>query len=177
MHEYSDQFSDAFVSMDQDLKREFESRLAESSTLAFRVAFSVLRNSEDAEDVAQEAFAKAYRSFRQLRDRESFRYWLVRMTWRMAINRVRSNRRRSEREIVATEPAAEPTPMQVIMERERAEKLWAAIDGLPEKLRIVIVLASMEEHDIREVALLDLPQGTVKSRLFLARERLRELLK
>ena len=61
-----------FVTVDEDtLAREFETRLVESSTLAFRVAFSVLRQREDAEDVAQEAFAKAYRSFQQLRDRET----------------------------------------------------------------------------------------------------------
>ena len=82
------------VSVDQDLEREFEARLLESSTLAFRVAFSVLRHREDAEDVAQDAFAKAYRSFRQLRDRDRFRAWLVRMTWRLAIDRIRSEKRR-----------------------------------------------------------------------------------
>ena len=52
-----------------ELAREFETRLVESSTLAFRVAYSVLRQREDAEDVAQEAFTRAYRRFRQLRDR------------------------------------------------------------------------------------------------------------
>jgi RNA polymerase sigma factor (sigma-70 family) len=86
------------LTVDQELAREFEVRLVESSTLAVRVAYSVLRNREDAEDVAQEAFAKAYRSFRQLRDRERFRAWLVRMTWRMALDRQRSNRRRVARE-------------------------------------------------------------------------------
>src|ERR687887_1847648 len=83
-----------------ELEREFEARLMETSTLAFRVAFSVLRHREDAEDVAQEAFAKAYRSFRQLRNRERFRAWLVRMTWRLALDRRRSERRRSAREMV-----------------------------------------------------------------------------
>ena len=82
-----------------ELEREFEARLADSSRLAFRVAFSVLRQREDAEDVAQEAFAKAYRSFRQLRDRTRFRAWLVRMTWRMALDRHRANRRRLAREL------------------------------------------------------------------------------
>ena len=77
------------LTVNQDLAREFEVRLVESSTLAVRVAYSVLRNREDAEDVAQEAFAKAYRSFSQLRDRERFRAWLVRMTWRMALDRQR----------------------------------------------------------------------------------------
>jgi len=65
--------------MEEDLRQEFETRIAETATLAFRVAFSVLRHSADAEDVAQETFAKAFRSFRQLRDRDRFRAWIVRM--------------------------------------------------------------------------------------------------
>src|SRR5215212_633003 len=105
MHERIDQLPRNLVTVDSDqapdLEREFEVRLVESSTLAFRVAFSVLRHREDAEDVAQEAFAKAYRSFRQLRDRQRFRAWLVRMTWRLALDRKRSDRRRSARDRIA----------------------------------------------------------------------------
>ena len=158
---------------DQALEREFEARLVECSTLAFRVAFSVLRHREDAEDVAQEAFAKAYRSFRQLRNREQFRAWLVRMTWRMALDQRRGQRRRTAREqSVALEPVSNPAPVN-----ERAAQLWQAIDALPEKLRLVVVLAGIEGHDMREVsALLEVPVGTVKSRLFLARQRMKEWL-
>jgi RNA polymerase sigma-70 factor (ECF subfamily) len=163
-----------------DLAREFESRLVESSTLAVRVAYSVLRNREDAEDVAQEAFAKAYRSFSQLRDRDRFRAWLVRMTWRMALDRQRANRRRAVREERADMwlPASGGRPTSDADEqRERAEHLWRAIDDLSEKLRVVIVLASIQGHDIKDVAaLLELPQGTVKSRLFVARQQLKEAL-
>ena len=164
--------------MEEDLKQEFETRIAEAGTLAFRVAFSVLRNSEDAEDVAQEAFAKAYRRFRQLRDRDRFRGWLVRLTWRMAINRTRAERRRMARESAAELlRSGKNSPIQSVIQRERAERLWRAIDALPEKLRIVIVLAAIKEHDVRQIAkLLRLPEGTVKSRLFLARQRLKELL-
>src|SRR5262245_17223520 len=86
------------------LEQEFEARLIESSTLAFRVAFSVLRHRQDAEDVAQEAFAKAYRNFRQLHDRERFRGWLVRMTWRLALDRQRGDRRRLAREAALAGP-------------------------------------------------------------------------
>jgi len=163
------------VSVDQDLELEFETRLLESSTLAIRVAFSVLRNRADAEDVAQEAFAKAYRSFRQLRDRDRFRAWLVRMTWRMALDRKRSDRRRTAREdVVAVDPA---TVVDSTEAHERSALLWNAIDGLSEKLRVVVVLAGIEGHDIREVAaLLELPEGTVKSRLFLARQQLKDAL-
>jgi DNA-directed RNA polymerase specialized sigma24 family protein len=94
MHEHAERLAGSLVTADQELEREFESRLADSSKLAFRVAFSVLRQREDAEDVAQDAFAKAYRSFHQLRDRNRFRAWLVRMTWRLAVDRQRANRRR-----------------------------------------------------------------------------------
>jgi RNA polymerase sigma-70 factor, ECF subfamily len=178
MHERADRLAGNFVTVEDDLAREFEARLVESSTLAFRVAFSVLRQREDAEDVAQEAFAKAYRSFRQLRERDRFRQWLVRMTFRMAIDKQRSNRRRLARESeeASLQTRLAPTSDSLIAS-ERAEQLWKAIDALSEKLRLVIVLAGIQGHDISEVArLLDVPDGTVKSRLFLARKQLKEQL-
>jgi RNA polymerase sigma-70 factor, ECF subfamily len=175
MHERADRLA-GFVAVDDELEREFETRLLESSTLAFRVAFGVLRQREDAEEIAQEAFAKAYRSFRQLRDRERFRAWLVRMTWRMALDRQRANRRRFAREQKAEPPEA-PSIVDSPIARERAEQLWQAIDTLSDKLRVVTVLAGIEGHDIKEVAaLLELPEGTVKSRLFDARQKLKERL-
>lgn len=176
MHERADRLPATLVTHDEDLEREFEARLVESSTLAYRVAFGVLRHREDAEDVAQDAFAKAYRSLHQLRDRDRFRAWLVRMTWRMALDRQRANRRRGARELVIE---VEPTTASAdsMITRERADRLWAAIDTLPEKLRLVVVLAGIEGHDMKEVAaLLDVPEGTVKSRLFVARKHLREQL-
>jgi len=57
------------VTHEADLDREFEARLAESATLAFRVAYRVLRQRADAQDVAQEAMAQAYRNFPKLQDR------------------------------------------------------------------------------------------------------------
>src|SRR6266508_4201596 len=98
MHDLADRLAGGLMAVDDALEREFEARLVESSTLAFRVAFGVLRHRQDAEDVAQEAFVKAYRSFRQLRDRDRFRAWLVRMTWRLAIDRQRGDRRRAARD-------------------------------------------------------------------------------
>src|SRR5215510_14616487 len=125
MHERVDRLPATLVTPDEDLEREFEARLVESSTLAFRVAFGVLRHREDAEDVAQDAFAKAYRSFRQLRDRARFRAWLVRMTWRMALDRHRANRRRASRELVVEVDRPSGTG-DSILTSERAERLWAA---------------------------------------------------
>lgn len=165
------------VTSEEDLEREFERRLAESSRLAFRVAYGVLRHREDAEDVAQEAFAKAYRAFRTLRDRDSFRAWLVRMTWRLAIDRLRSNRRRSAHE-QAVETSPDPPVDAEVDERERHAHLWAAIDDLPESQRVVTILAAIEGYDLKEVSrLLDVPEGTIKWRLFTARKALLEKLR
>ena len=176
MHEHAAALAGSLLTVDQDLEREFEARLVESSTLAFRVAYGVLRHRQDAEDVAQEAFVKAYRSFRELRDRDRFRAWLVRMTWRLAIDRLRTEKRRAVREMTV-EPEPGMTTEQLASAQERARRLWAAIDELPEKLRMAIVLASIEGHDVAEVGrLLDIPEGTVKSRLFLARQQLAEKL-
>jgi RNA polymerase sigma-70 factor (ECF subfamily) len=177
MNEWAGRYPDALVTPDEDLAREFEERLRESSRLAVRVAYGVLRNRDEAEDVAQEAFARAFQRFRQLRERDRFRAWLVRMTWRLAIDRWRSDRRRTAREQAAfEEPVA--SVEDVAVARERSTRLWRAIDGLPEKLRVVVVLAAIEGHGMREVAeLLKVPEGTVKSRMFDARKALAESLR
>src|SRR5215208_3868047 len=151
MNEWADGYPERLVTVDHGLDSEFEVRLRESSSLAFRVAYGVLRHRQDAEDVAQEAFAKAYGRFRQLRDRERFRAWLVRMTWRLAIDRWRAERRRTAREQAAVEPERVATLEHDVEARDRAAHLWKAIDALPEKLRMVIILAAIEEHDVREV--------------------------
>lgn len=185
MHDDVAELAGGFVTADRTADQDFEARLAESSTLAFRVAYSVLRHRQDAEDTAQEAFVRAYRRFSQLRDRERFRAWLVRMTWRLALDRRRGDRRRQARESKSVpagfasgeRPAAGASHIDDLVARERAEHLWTAIDALPERIRVVVVLANIEGHDIAEVArLLGLPAGTVKSRLFVARQRLKEHL-
>jgi RNA polymerase sigma-70 factor (ECF subfamily) len=74
--------------------------------------------------------------------------------------------------------ASTPSSEDLTLSRERAEQLWRAIDALPDKLRVVVVLSAIQEHDINSIAkLLDLPEGTVKSRLYLARKGLAESLR
>jgi len=167
-----------FVGVDvRAIDEEFEARLRDSSTLAFRVAFSVLRHQQDAEDVAQEAFTRAYRGFSRLRDREAFRAWLVRMAWRLALDHRRGSMRRVVREQVPVSLPAIPNGEQLAIESDRARRLWNAIDQLPDVLRLTLVLASIQEHSIREVAALTgTPEGTVKSRIFDAKKLLKEML-
>lgn len=173
-----------FVSDDASLEREFHERLGECATLAFRVAFGVLRDSAEAEDVAQESLLRAYRNFHRLRDRATFRGWLVRIAWRTAIDHRRAQKRRQRHE----ETAAKDGWREIVSAAQNAEELAASreferrlnveVDSLPEKLKIVMIMAAIEGYDTREVAgLLRLPEATVKSRLRLARKRLAEKLR
>ena len=167
------------VSRDDDLVCEFEARLSECSSLVVRVAYSVVRNQSDAEDVAQEAFVRAYRSMRSLRDRTKFKAWLVRLTWRLALDWRRAERRRGAREdAIARVTRQFGNAEDDAAEQQRQTRLWAAIETLPEKLRLVLVLSAIEGHTVRDVAkLVGVPDGTVKSRLFEARRRLQERLR
>jgi RNA polymerase sigma-70 factor (ECF subfamily) len=166
------------VSEGDALAREFEARLQDSSSLAFRVAYGVLRQRQDAEDVAQEALVRAFERMASLRDRERFRAWLVRITWRAALDRRRADARRGRRELAAVSEPAPPSAEDLAMDRERREVVWRAVDALPGKLRLVVVLAAIEGHDMREVAaLVGTSEGTVKSRLHRARRQLAETLR
>jgi RNA polymerase sigma-70 factor, ECF subfamily len=173
-------FPGAVLSAEAALAREFEARLADCPKLAYRVALGVLRNSAEAEDVAQEAMLRAYRNFHRLRDRERFRGWIARTAWRLALDRIRAAGRRERHELAAQEEASGPEQgvESIVASREFQQHVGRALDALPEKLRLVMVLAAIEGYDTREVAvLLEIPEGTVRSRLFHARKQMAESLK
>src|SRR5215471_5205611 len=139
-------------------EREWEELLRENAPLAYRVARGVLRNEGEAEDVAQEALLRAYRRFGRLRERAKFRGWLVRISFRLALDRM-------------TRADAGPGG-------EFLRHLDVALDQLPEKQRLVLLLAAMEGHTLEEVSLLlGIPVGTVKSRLFFAKKAVAEKLR
>ena len=166
------------VNLDASLEREFEQRLADCPTLAYRVALSVLRNTADAEDVAQEAMLRAYRNFHRLRERDAFRAWLVRTAWRLSLDRIRTSGRRERREEAAVALQLSTRGVEDVAASSEFERhVAAALDELPEKLRLVMVLGAIEGYNTREVALLvGVPEGTVKSRLHLARKQMAEKL-
>ena len=159
-------------------RREFEDRLAECGPLAYRIAYGVLRNAADSEDAAQESLLRACRRFDRLRDPQRFRGWLVRISFRIALDRARSSKRREQRETLWAEPAPAPTTEDLAASREFQAHFDRALDELPDKFRLVLLLCAMEGHTLEEVAsMLRIPIGTVKSRLFLARKKLAEKLR
>jgi RNA polymerase sigma-70 factor, ECF subfamily len=164
-----------------DARREFEERLAECGPLAYRVARGVLRNTADAEDVAQEALLRAYRNFERLRDRSRFRGWLVRIAFRLALDRVRSAKRREQRDTLWSQPEHQPpavTAEDVAVSNQFQGHLDRALEELPEKLRLVLLLSAMDGYTIDEIAtIVGIPIGTVKSRIFIARKKLAEKLR
>src|SRR5258708_15911574 len=136
-----------------DTRREFEERLADCGPLAYRVARGVLRNTADAEDVAQEALLRAYRRFDRLRDRNRFRAWLVRIAFRLALDRLRSGKRRELRDTLWSQPEHQPraaTAEDVAASNEFQAHLESALDELPEKLLLVLLLSAMEAHPIHQ---------------------------
>jgi RNA polymerase sigma-70 factor (ECF subfamily) len=153
---------------------DFATCVAESQRRVFQIACGVLGDPAEAEEVAQDAFLRAYRRFASLRDPARFCAWVSRIALRLALNRRRSRRRQRAREtawqaVVTDGAGADP----LFLQRLRGE-----IDRLPEKLRLVLVLSAVEGMEAREVAgLLRIPAGTVRSRLHRARKHLLEVMK
>jgi RNA polymerase sigma-70 factor (ECF subfamily) len=161
-----------------EVDREFEAELVESLPSAFHSALMVLQNHADAEDVTQDALIRAYRFRFQLRDPRLLRPWLACISRRLALNKMQAERRRRPAEVITdTLGHFHTTAMDSLIIQERSDRLWNAIDALPQHLKSVTVLIEMEERSIHEVAhSLRLPEGTVKSRLFRARRKLKEVL-
>jgi RNA polymerase sigma-70 factor, ECF subfamily len=178
MNALAGEAKEALVDSCDAVPREFERQLPDCCRLAFRVAFGALHHREEAEDVAQETVLRAFQNFSHLRDRERLRGWVVRVAWRLSMDRQRAAGRRQQYESAAAQSARLPTVEERATSSEFERSVHNAMDALPEKLRVVLVLAGVEGYDTREVALLlKLPEGTVKSRLHEARKKLAERLK
>jgi RNA polymerase sigma factor (sigma-70 family) len=147
--------------------------------IAVRTA-ALLGAGTDAEDVVQEAFVKAYAALDRFRDGASFRPWLLRIVANETRNLVRASGRRAARERLAWERAApllgqadSDDPSAVVLSRERRTQLVAGITLLAEAHRQVVVCRYLLDLDEAETAaVLDLPRGTVKSRLHRALNQL-----
>lgn len=140
---------------------------------------------EDAKDLAQEAFLKAWRGLRFYKQEAAFSTWLYRLTSNVCIDYLRQKKRRSAVSFVTADeeneqpdiPDPTPTPEQQIIDAQTKEQVADAMAQLEEEFRLVLTLRVVEELSYDEIAeIMDLKVGTVKSRLARAREKLRKIL-
>ncbi len=170
----------ALVRTDED---PLELAVREHARLVYRVAYSVLRNHHDAEDATQETFMRVLRQGKKIEAVQDLRSWLARIAWRVAVDRNRKHTR--NREIFLEDPATpggeppspEASPDDAAHGAQVGQTLERLIAALPKKLREPLILSTIEELSPREVAAaLGIREAAVRSRVFRARQVLREKL-
>jgi len=142
------------------------------------IAWNIVRNAADAEDLAQEAFVKAFQSFDRFRSNEPFGPWIYRIVTNLSLDVVKHRSRFRHEEVSAEEPAARRDDTDVYATaNEIGNRIDRALESLPEMQRIVARLSLVEGFDHAEIAkMMDVSEGTVRSHLSLARAKLRQQL-
>ena len=152
----------------------------------YNLAYRMLGNAEDAGDLVQDTFLRAYSALASFRQDASFLTWLYKITSNLCIDHLRSRKSRSALSLDAEmeegrEPAAsyrQASPEDTVVRDAVKDVVHHAILNLPEKYRAVVVMRHLQEMSVEDIAVtLDLPTGTVKTHLFRAREMLRERLR
>jgi RNA polymerase sigma-70 factor (ECF subfamily) len=159
---------------------ELEAAVREHARLVYRIAYSVLRNHHDAEDAAQETFLRVLRYRRKLEGVREQRTWLARIAWRTAIERRRKVTEVAFDEVseAVQQVCSSATPAdQALLDAEMSRVLESLMAALPDKLRGPLTLSTLEEMTPADIAeVLSLNEAAVRSRLFRARQILREKL-
>jgi len=150
--------------------------------IAYRVAYRLLGNEEDAKDAVQDALVKALRHLGNFDGRSGFRTWLLKIVHNAALDSGRKRKRRpsiqiDESETGGTEAAVHDDPALGMQREDLKKALYAALDRLTPAIRATFVLFAEAEMSYKEIAALqDVPVGTVMSRLHYARQKLQSYL-
>lgn len=170
-------------------RADFEALVSPWLDGLYASALRLTRNERNAEDLVQDTVMRAWRFFDKFEKGTNFRAWLFKILTNTFINSYRRNSREkslqdeSERQSVeaqffsadTTEQAANPE--DYLLDRVMREDVLKAIDGLPIDFRMVVILADLQEFSYKEIAeVLDIPVGTVMSRLFRGRKALQKTL-
>ena len=150
---------------------EFADLVKRQSRFVFRVAYAVLRNSHDAEDVVQETFLKLYRAG-AWEAIENERAFLARAAWRLAVDKLRKVRHEELAPDVALSGA---NPEEAAAAADWSAAVHRLMDALPQELRQPLALSTVEEMTSREIsAVMGIAEGTVRTRILRARQILRQ---
>lgn len=150
--------------------KSFEMLVTAQTETLYHVSMVMLKNEHDAQDAVHEAILKAYENRGRLKNEQYFGTWLVRILINQCHKTLRQRRRFTDTGEILPGIASRDDPYLSV-------EVGAAIDALPEKLRITVILFYVEDYSIKEIKeILRIPEGTVKSRLNKARALLRESL-
>jgi RNA polymerase sigma-70 factor, ECF subfamily len=145
----------------------------------YRTAYRMINNQEDALDLTQEIFLKAYRNIGKYNFKSEFSTWLYRLAINLCIDELRK-RKNSNEVLMDTIPENlrySDTPEDIILSEEQESLIWKALNLLKEKDRVVIILREMEGLSYEEIAnTLKCSMGRVKSRIHESREKFRKAL-
>lgn len=171
-----------------DKRTEFERLVMPHAAAAYNLARWMLRHAQDAEDVVQDSFLRAFRAFDQHASGNG-RAWLLTIVRNVALTRIGRGRahakvvvlqdvldgREQDAGVALADPA--PGPEAELSAKDDRQRVWRALAALPQTYREVIILREFDELSYQEIAdVIGVPIGTVMSRLGRARERLRQLL-
>ena len=153
----------------------------------YQVCYRMLANKQESEDIAQEAFVRAYMNLHTFDQKRKFATWLYRIATNLCIDRIRKKKPDYylDAEVAGTEgldmysqiAADDQLPEEQVEQMELQDRIQYEIGCLPDKYRSVIVLKYIEELSLQEISeILDMPLGTVKTRIHRGREALRKQL-
>ena len=156
-------------------EQAFEGLVDRYQKVLFNVSLRMLNNREDAMDVTQVAFVKAYQKLDTYDPRFKFFSWLYKIMINESLNQL--NRRKIHEEVDERMPSSAPTPETDLEAARTAETVQEAVAGLPVDYRRLIVLRHFGNLSYRDMSgALDIPEKTVKSRLYTARQMLKDIL-
>lgn len=154
----------------------------------YHVIYGMVRSPEDAKDLAQDAFVKAFQNLHRFRLEAKFYTWLCRIAMNVAIDHLRKMKHRNHAEFddarggsdgaqVVRLHSAKDDPSENVARARMYKTIMDAVETLPDDQKQVLILREIEDMPYKEIAeVLDIPEGTVMSRLYYARRRLQEQL-
>lgn len=154
----------------------------------YAMVYGMLRNREDARDTTQEAFVKAYNNLEKFRVESSFYTWLYRIAMNLSIDLIRKRKRRKQTSFDEAIASRDDdggisdlhhgdSPNRTLERKQLYGRIMEALDTLPEDQKQAVLLRELEGLSYREISeVMDIPEGTVMSRLFYARKKLQKIL-
>ena len=159
---------------------DFTQLVIKYEAAVFRIVMGFVHQKEDAEDITQEVFIKAYQLLGCFSGQSSFYTWLYRIAIHTSLNAIQKKKRRNIWDRVTDLlqlPSANRNPEQLLQDKSEQEKIRIAIDSLPEKQRMAFILSKYEELAQREIArIMEISDGAVEQLLIRAKENLRKKL-